>query len=96
MVAARCLKCNSRLIAEAKDGGNTELHCPRLRRGRPLKTDAAKWAESSLAQPSRAEGDDGRRVLRERARHIREFADKADPLHPKNVCWISRVTTMQW
>jgi phage FluMu protein Com len=53
MDLARCLKCNRRLIVEANDDGPTKLRCLRCNEFYPLKTNAAKWAESSLAQPPR-------------------------------------------
>jgi hypothetical protein len=54
MTVARCPKCNSRKIAEAKDGGRTEQGCLRCDAVAPLKTDGVKWAGSSLGQPPRA------------------------------------------
>jgi phage FluMu protein Com len=51
MDSTRCPKCNRRLVVEANDDGRTELRCLRCDEVDPLKTDAAKWAESSLAQP---------------------------------------------
>jgi phage FluMu protein Com len=51
MDPTRCPKCNKRLIAEAHDDGGIELRCLRCDAVDPLKTDAAKWAESSLSQP---------------------------------------------
>lgn len=51
MDATRCPKCNKRLIAEADDAGRTELRCLKCDVVDPLKTEAAKWVESSLAQP---------------------------------------------
>jgi phage FluMu protein Com len=51
MDATRCPKCNKRLIEEADDAGRIELRCLNCDTVDPLKTEAAKWAESSLAQP---------------------------------------------
>ena len=51
MDATRCPKCNKRLIEEADGAGRIELRRPNCDAVDPLKTKAAKWAESSLAQP---------------------------------------------
>jgi phage FluMu protein Com len=51
MDATRCPKCNKRLIAETHRAGRTEMRCLTCDAVDPLKTEAAKWAESSLAQP---------------------------------------------
>lgn len=51
MDATRCPKCNKRLIEEADGAGRIELRCLNCDAVDPLKTKAAKWAESSLAQP---------------------------------------------
>jgi hypothetical protein len=51
MNATAARSATSCLIAEANDAGRTEMRCLKCDAVDALKTDAAKWAESSLAQP---------------------------------------------
>ncbi len=53
MDITRCPKCNKRLIA-VTDRGRTELKCPKCDEIDPMKTEAAKWADSPLVPPMRA------------------------------------------
>jgi hypothetical protein len=72
--------------ALSDDAGRTELRCLKCDVVDPLKTKPAKWAESSLAQPralSEVTLED--EFYKERARHIRELADKADPFIRKRL-----------
>jgi phage FluMu protein Com len=50
----RCPKCKKLLLAMTDRTGRTELRCLKCDRIDPMKTDAAKWAESPLAGPIRA------------------------------------------
>ena len=45
----RCPKCNKLLMAMTDRTGRTELRCLKCDRVDPMKTHAAKWANSSLA-----------------------------------------------
>jgi phage FluMu protein Com len=51
MDTTRCPKCNKHLMAVTEKTGRTELRCLTCDSVDPLKTDAVKWAESSLAPP---------------------------------------------
>ena len=51
MDVTRCPKCNKRLVATDRTG-RTELRCLKCDEVDPLKTDAAKWADSPLARPA--------------------------------------------
>ena len=48
----RCPKCNKRLMAMTDRTGKTELRCLKCEKVDPMKTDAAKWADSGLSGPS--------------------------------------------
>jgi len=52
MDITRCPKCNKRLTAVSDRNGRTELCCLKCDKVDPMKTDAAKWANSSLSGPS--------------------------------------------
>jgi phage FluMu protein Com len=54
MDLSRCPKCNKRLMATTERTGRTELKCLKCDEVDPMKTDAAKWADSALAPPTRA------------------------------------------
>jgi phage FluMu protein Com len=45
----RCLHCNKRMLAVLGETGRTEFKCLECDKVDPLKTDAAKWAESPLS-----------------------------------------------
>jgi tRNA(Ile2) C34 agmatinyltransferase TiaS len=51
MDETRCPKCHRRLMAMTDKTGRTELRCLKCDKVDPMKTDAAKWADSSLAPP---------------------------------------------
>jgi phage FluMu protein Com len=53
MDLSRCPKCNKRLMATTERTGRTELKCLKCDEVDPMKTDAAKWADSALAPPTR-------------------------------------------
>jgi phage FluMu protein Com len=53
MDITRCPKCNRRLIPVTVSG-RTELRCLKCDEIDPMKTDAAKLADSPLAAPTRA------------------------------------------
>jgi phage FluMu protein Com len=50
----RCPKCNKILMAMTDRSGRTELRCLKCDQVDPMKTHAAKWAESGLAGPTNA------------------------------------------
>jgi hypothetical protein len=50
----RCPICSRRLMPMTDANGRTELRCLECDRLDPLKTDAAKWADSPLARPTKA------------------------------------------
>jgi len=50
----RCPKCRKLLMAMIDRTGRTELRCVKCDQVDPMKTDAAKWADSSLAGPTKA------------------------------------------
>jgi uncharacterized protein YbaR (Trm112 family) len=52
MDVTRCPKCKKRLMAMTDRNGRTELRCQKCEKIDPMKTDAAKWADSSLSGPS--------------------------------------------
>jgi phage FluMu protein Com len=54
MDQTRCPKCNKRLMAMTDRTGRTELHCLKCDKVDPMKADAAKWADSPLAAPTKA------------------------------------------
>jgi hypothetical protein len=49
MDQSRCPTCRERLIAMTDRTGRTSLVCLKCDNIDPMKTDAAKWANSSLA-----------------------------------------------
>ena len=49
MDASRCPRCKKRLMAMTDRTGRTQLVCLKCDNVDPMKTDAAKWANSSLA-----------------------------------------------
>lgn len=51
MDETRCPKCHRRLMAMTDKTGRTELRCLKCDKVDPMKIDAAKWADSFLAQP---------------------------------------------
>lgn len=51
MDEARCPKCSRLLMAMMDRKGRTELRCLKCDKIDPLKTVAAKWADSSLVAP---------------------------------------------
>lgn len=51
MDSSRCPKCRKRLMAMTDRTGRTSLVCLRCDQVDPMKTDAVKWAQSSLAGP---------------------------------------------
>jgi hypothetical protein len=55
MDISRCPKCKKRLMALKIENERTELRCLNCDRNEPMKTDAAKWAGSSLADPPKAD-----------------------------------------
>jgi phage FluMu protein Com len=87
MDLARCLKCNRRLIVEANDDGPTKLRCLRCNEFYPLKTNAANGPKAAWhnrqGPGSEAKLDD--EFYKERARHVRELAAKADPFIRKRL-----------
>jgi phage FluMu protein Com len=50
----RCPKCKKLLMAMTDRTGRTELRCLKCDQVDPMKTHAAKWADSSLAGPTKA------------------------------------------
>jgi phage FluMu protein Com len=58
----RCATCNKLLMAMTDRTGRTELRCLKCDQIDPMKTDAAKWANSPLARPD--EGGLAAHVLR--------------------------------
>jgi phage FluMu protein Com len=52
MDITRCPKCNKRLMAMTDRNGRTDLCCLKCDKVDPMKTEAAKWANSSLSGPS--------------------------------------------
>jgi phage FluMu protein Com len=50
----RCPKCNKLLMAMTDRTGLTKLRCLKCDQVDPMKSPTAKWAESSLAGPTRA------------------------------------------
>jgi hypothetical protein len=53
MDLTRCLECKKRLIALTDRTGRTRLVCMKCDNIDPMKTDAAKWAASGLANSLR-------------------------------------------
>ena len=49
MDVTRCPKCKKRLMAMTDRTGATKLVCLKCDNVDPMKTDAAKWADSNLA-----------------------------------------------
>ena len=54
MDATRCPQCNKRMKTVLGATGRTDYQCLECDKVDPLKTDALKWAENSLAQPTKA------------------------------------------
>jgi uncharacterized protein with PIN domain len=54
MDVTRCPICNKRLMAMSDRIGRTELRCRTCDKIDPMETDAAKWADSPLAGPTKA------------------------------------------
>jgi phage FluMu protein Com len=54
MNVPRCAKCRKRLLAMTEPTGHTKLVCLRCDEIDPMKTDAVKWANSSLARQDSA------------------------------------------
>jgi phage FluMu protein Com len=52
----RCFNCNKRLMAMTDRTGRTELVCLKCNNVDPMKTDAVKWANSSLADSALGPG----------------------------------------
>jgi hypothetical protein len=50
----RCPKCKTLLMAMTDRTGRTELRCLKCDQVDPMKTHAAKWADSPLAGPTKA------------------------------------------
>jgi hypothetical protein len=48
MDESRCVECNRRLMAMTDRTGRTKLVCLKCKNIDPMKTDAIKWAKSSL------------------------------------------------
>jgi hypothetical protein len=51
MDLTRCPICTRRLMAVTDQNGSIELSCLKCDGIDPMKTDAAKWADSPLARP---------------------------------------------
>ncbi len=54
MDLTRCPTCTKRMVAMTDRTGRTELRCMKCDKIDPMKTDAAKWADSNLAGPTSA------------------------------------------
>jgi phage FluMu protein Com len=54
MDITRCPKCTKRLMAMTDTTGRTDLRCLKCDKVDPMKTDAVKWANSSLSGPTSA------------------------------------------
>jgi tRNA(Ile2) C34 agmatinyltransferase TiaS len=54
MDSTRCPRCSKRMVAVATADGRTGLRCLQCDEIDPLTTDAAKWADSPLAPPTKA------------------------------------------
>jgi tRNA(Ile2) C34 agmatinyltransferase TiaS len=54
MDITRCPKCKRRLMALTDQNGRTDLRCLKCDTMDPMKTDVAKWVDSSLAEPPKA------------------------------------------
>jgi tRNA(Ile2) C34 agmatinyltransferase TiaS len=54
MDSTRCPRCSRRMKAVATADGRTDLRCLQCDEVDPLKTGAAKWADSPLASPTKA------------------------------------------
>jgi hypothetical protein len=53
MDVSRCPECRKRLMAMTDRTGRTKLVCLKCDNVDPMKTDAIKWARSSLANAAR-------------------------------------------
>ena len=58
MDLSRCPDCKRRLMAMTDRTGHTNMVCLKCENIDPMKTDAAKWAASSLATPTRESPSD--------------------------------------
>jgi hypothetical protein len=58
MDLSRCPDCKRRLMATTDRTGRTNMVCLKCDNIDPMKTDAAKWAASSLATPARENPSD--------------------------------------
>jgi hypothetical protein len=54
MDVTRCPQCKKRLIAMTARTGRTNMVCLKCDNIDPMRTELAKWASSSLAQPGLA------------------------------------------
>ena len=54
MDATRCPRCNKRMKTVISETGRTDFKCLECDQLDPLKTDAVKWAGSSLKKPEAA------------------------------------------
>jgi len=59
MELSRCPDCNRRLMAMTDRTGRTKLVCLKCDDVDPMKTDAARWANSSLATSATKTPSDG-------------------------------------
>jgi hypothetical protein len=57
MDPSRCPQCKKRLMAMTDRTGRTKLVCLKCENVDPMKTDAVKWANSSLAAPAKIQGE---------------------------------------
>jgi len=48
MDLTRCPRCNKQMKVVIAESGRTDFRCPKCYEVDPLKTDAVKWAKSSL------------------------------------------------
>lgn len=53
MDQSRCPNCKRRLMAMTDRTGRTQLVCMKCDKIDPMKTNAVRWANSSLAPPSK-------------------------------------------
>jgi hypothetical protein len=58
MDLSRCPDCKRRLMAMTDRTGRTNMVCLKCDNVDPMKTDAAKWAASGLATPTRESPSD--------------------------------------
>ena len=55
MDESRCPKCKKRFMAMTDKTGRTKLVCLKCDKIDPMKTDAVKWANSTLASPAHSQ-----------------------------------------